>query len=140
MERSCSSHVRAVFFVGKPSILGALTSLTCPNVFLKYALLRRPLNARFFSRLLGNSGAFHSHVPWENNCSKLEWPKQNKQKNQGFFFFFFLLLVGGVKHTVLLQRKLFEGNQPAPSCTRIREAKESKAQKRSSALSIKGII
>ncbi|XP_031464661.1 uncharacterized protein KIAA1257 homolog isoform X5 [Phasianus colchicus] len=45
--------------------------------------------------------------------------------------------VGGVKHTVLLQRKLFEGNQPAPSCTKIREAKESKAQKKSSALPIK---
>ncbi|XP_052534435.1 uncharacterized protein CFAP92 isoform X5 [Tympanuchus pallidicinctus] len=45
--------------------------------------------------------------------------------------------VGGVKHTVLLQRKWFEGNQPAPSCTKIRQAKESKAQKKSSALPVK---
>ncbi|XP_021265324.1 uncharacterized protein KIAA1257 homolog [Numida meleagris] len=43
---------------------------------------------------------------------------------------------GGVKHTVLLQRKLFEGSQPAPSCTKTRGAKESKAQKESSALPI----
>ncbi|XP_015730197.1 uncharacterized protein KIAA1257 homolog isoform X3 [Coturnix japonica] len=42
-----------------------------------------------------------------------------------------------VEHTVLLQRKLFEGSQPAPSCTKIREAKESKAQKGSKALPIK---
>lgn len=79
----------AVCLVGKPSILGALTSLTCPNVFLKYALLGRAFNARFFSRLWGNAGAFHFYVPWENNHSKFEWPKHNKQKNQGVFLFLF---------------------------------------------------
>uniref|UniRef100_A0A8C3B8B8 Cilia and flagella associated protein 92 (putative) n=1 Tax=Cairina moschata TaxID=8855 RepID=A0A8C3B8B8_CAIMO len=45
--------------------------------------------------------------------------------------------VGGVKHTVLLQRKLFEESQPPPSCTKIKEAKKSKAQKESSALPVK---
>lgn len=54
-------------------------------------------------------------------------------------FFFFLVLIGGVKHTVLLQRKLFEESQPPPSCTKIKEAKKSKAQKESSAFPVKGI-
>ncbi|XP_013043122.3 uncharacterized protein CFAP92 isoform X1 [Anser cygnoides] len=45
--------------------------------------------------------------------------------------------VGGVKHTVLLQRKFFEESQPPPSCTKIKEAKKSKAQKESSALPVK---
>lgn len=53
--------------------------------------------------------------------------------------FFFLVLIGGVKHTVLLQRKLFEESQPPPSCTKIKEAKKSKAQKESSALPVKGM-
>ncbi|CAM9364502.1 unnamed protein product [Bubo scandiacus] len=44
--------------------------------------------------------------------------------------------VGGVKHTVLLQRKFFEESQPAPSCTKIKAAKESKAQEESSALPV----
>ncbi|XP_014816863.1 PREDICTED: uncharacterized protein KIAA1257-like [Calidris pugnax] len=42
--------------------------------------------------------------------------------------------VDGVKHTVLLQRKLFEESQPAPSRTKLKAAKESKAQEESSAL------
>ncbi|KAM6197648.1 uncharacterized protein CFAP92 isoform 2-T2 [Sarcoramphus papa] len=44
--------------------------------------------------------------------------------------------VGGVKHAVLLQRKFFEENQPAPSCTKIKAAKESKAQEESSGLPV----
>ncbi|XP_074692774.1 uncharacterized protein CFAP92 isoform X1 [Strix aluco] len=44
--------------------------------------------------------------------------------------------VGGVKHTVLLQRKFFEESQPAPSCTKIKAAKESKAQEESSGLPV----
>jgi len=71
----------------------------------------------------------------------LSGPNITSRKIKVFFCFcFFLLLVDGVKHTVLQQRRLFEGSQPAPSCTKIREAKESKAQKESSALPIKGII
>ncbi|XP_032851699.2 uncharacterized protein KIAA1257 homolog isoform X4 [Tyto alba] len=42
--------------------------------------------------------------------------------------------VGGVKHTVLLQRKFFEESQPAPSRTRIKAVKKPKAQEKSSAL------
>ncbi|XP_072203548.1 uncharacterized protein CFAP92 [Excalfactoria chinensis] len=45
--------------------------------------------------------------------------------------------IGEVEHTVQLQRTLFEGSQPAPSCTKIRGPKESKAQKESSALPVK---
>ncbi|XP_049682604.1 uncharacterized protein CFAP92 isoform X9 [Accipiter gentilis] len=45
--------------------------------------------------------------------------------------------VGGVKHAVLLQRKFFEDSQPAHSCTKIRAAKESKAQEESSAFPVK---
>ncbi|XP_068275906.1 uncharacterized protein CFAP92 [Nyctibius grandis] len=41
-----------------------------------------------------------------------------------------------VKHAVLLQRKYFEESQPAPSCTKIKAAKESKAQEESSALPV----
>ncbi|XP_064930950.1 uncharacterized protein CFAP92 isoform X3 [Columba livia] len=44
-----------------------------------------------------------------------------------------------VKHAVLLQRKLFEESQPAPSCTKIRAAKkilQTKAQEDSSALPV----
>ncbi|XP_040974549.1 uncharacterized protein KIAA1257 homolog isoform X6 [Aquila chrysaetos chrysaetos] len=45
--------------------------------------------------------------------------------------------VGGVKHAVLLQRKFFEESQPAHSCTKIKAAKESKAQEESSAFPVK---
>ncbi|XP_025922184.1 uncharacterized protein KIAA1257 homolog [Apteryx rowi] len=41
--------------------------------------------------------------------------------------------VGGVKYTVLLQRKFFEETQPPPSCTKVKGVMESKAQKESSA-------
>ncbi|XP_062441899.1 uncharacterized protein CFAP92 [Rhea pennata] len=41
--------------------------------------------------------------------------------------------VGGVKYTVLLQRKIFEETQPPPSCTKVKGVMESKAQKASSA-------
>ncbi|XP_069722228.1 uncharacterized protein CFAP92 [Phaenicophaeus curvirostris] len=39
--------------------------------------------------------------------------------------------VDEVNHTVLLQRKSFEESQPAPSCTKIKAAKKSKAQETS---------
>ncbi|XP_061864636.1 uncharacterized protein CFAP92-like [Colius striatus] len=42
--------------------------------------------------------------------------------------------VGDVEHTVLLQRKLFEESQPAPSCIKIKAAKASKVWEESSAL------
>ncbi|KAM9654864.1 uncharacterized protein CFAP92 isoform 3-T6 [Morphnus guianensis] len=45
--------------------------------------------------------------------------------------------VGGVKHAVLLQRKFFEESRPAHSCTKIKAAKESKAQEESSAFPVK---
>ncbi|XP_054693600.1 uncharacterized protein CFAP92 [Grus americana] len=48
--------------------------------------------------------------------------------------------VGGVKHTVLLQRKYLEESQPAPSCTKIKAAKESRAQEESSALPVEGLF
>lgn len=54
----------------------------------------------------------------------------------------FLFLTDEVKHAVLLQRKLFEESQPAPSCTKIRPAKkilQTKAQEDSSALPVEGI-
>ncbi|XP_068763493.1 uncharacterized protein CFAP92 isoform X2 [Struthio camelus] len=44
---------------------------------------------------------------------------------------------GGVKYTVLLQRKFFEETQPPPSCTKVKGAMESKAQKESSARLVK---
>ncbi|KAF1542857.1 hypothetical protein FQV20_0005028, partial [Eudyptula albosignata] len=47
--------------------------------------------------------------------------------------------VDGVKYAVLLQRKFFEESQPAPSCTKIKAAKESKAWEESSALPVEGI-
>ncbi|KAM6387481.1 uncharacterized protein CFAP92 [Pluvialis apricaria] len=45
-------------------------------------------------------------------------------------------VVGGVKDTVLSQRKFFEESQPAPSCIKIKAAKESKARGESSALPV----
>ncbi|XP_054072233.1 uncharacterized protein CFAP92 isoform X2 [Rissa tridactyla] len=44
--------------------------------------------------------------------------------------------VGGVKHTVLLQRRFFEESQPAPSRTKLKAGKESKAREESSALPV----
>ncbi|XP_010210144.1 PREDICTED: uncharacterized protein KIAA1257 homolog [Tinamus guttatus] len=41
--------------------------------------------------------------------------------------------VGGVKSTVLLQRKIFEETRPPPSCTKVKGAMESKARKESPA-------
>ncbi|XP_063203698.1 uncharacterized protein CFAP92 [Chroicocephalus ridibundus] len=44
--------------------------------------------------------------------------------------------VGGVKHTVLLQRRFFEESQPAPSRTKLKAGKECKAREESSALPV----
>lgn len=62
-----------------------------------------------------------------------------KSKPGNLFYFDFFFLIGGVKHAVLLQRKFFEDSQPAHSCTKIKAAKESKAQEESSAFPVKGI-